>query len=387
MDSQKPAVALLRCDTYELGLLNKVITSAALAAGFPDVQGMRVLIKPNILSGAAPGKAVTTNPEFIAALIRFVRSHGASRVMVGDSPGWQAGTTAAKACGIYQATIANGAEWVDFVPGLPRPSRSGKLVRSFVLASILDECDLVINAPKLKNHRLMAYTGAVKNLFGLIPGFAKAGMHQRFPKKADFGTMLVDLAESVPCFTFMDGIVAMEGEGPGNGDPFLMKTVLAGTRPAFVDWVASQCVGYDPRKIPYLSDAFARAGGDADTLEVPTEPEKIDTMKTHAFKRLHYDSGSSVSLKEVPAFIRTILGKLIVDRPIFLPDPCIGCSACVRICPVKALALGKDEKLRNRVRIDDAACITCFCCHEVCPAKAIEIGKVRYRPREARKTT
>lgn len=380
-------VALLGCDSYDLDLLDSVLARAADIAGFPDIDGKRVLIKPNILSGAAPGKAVTSNPEFISALIRFARARGASRIMVGDSPGWQQGMAAAKACGIYQATIAHGAEWMEFSPGAPRPSPSGKLIKSFVLASVLEECDLVINAAKLKNHRLMTYTGAVKNLFGLIPGFAKAGMHQRFPSKIDFGTMLVDLAASVPCFTFMDGIVAMEGEGPGNGDPVLMKLVLAGSQPAFVDWAASQCLGYDPRKIPYLADAFGRAGGDPGRLELRTAPESVQTAAKAEFKRLQYDSGNSALLKEIPAFIRKIMGKFIIDRPIFLPDPCIGCSACVKICPVHALAIGKDESMRNRVRIDDASCITCFCCHEVCPAKAIAIGRMPFRPREARKTT
>jgi uncharacterized protein (DUF362 family)/Pyruvate/2-oxoacid:ferredoxin oxidoreductase delta subunit len=385
MDSIKPAVALLRCDSYDASLLDSVLASAADIAGFPDLRDKRVLIKPNILSGSAPGKAVTTNPEFIAALIRLVRSRGASRIMVGDSPGWQQGMAAAKTCGIYQATVANGAEWVEFSPGKPRPSPSGKLIKSFVLASVLDECDLVVNASKLKNHRLMTYTGAVKNLFGLTPGFAKAGMHQRFPNKADFGTMLVDLAESVPCFTFMDGIVAMEGEGPGNGDPFLARIVLAAQKPALLDWAASQCLGYDPRRIPYLADAFARAGGDPENLALFTAPESVSSVTAANFKRLHYDSGNSALLGEIPAFIRKILGRFTIDRPIFLPDPCIGCSACVRICPVHALALGKDKNLKNRVRIDDSACITCFCCHEVCPAKAIAIGKVPFRLMEARK--
>ncbi|HAP55182.1 MAG TPA: FeS-binding protein, partial [Spirochaetaceae bacterium] len=188
-------------------------------------------------------------------MLRFLWKRGAASIQVGDSPGHQNSRAVGKASGIFQAAMDGGASWVDFVPGEPRHAAGAKLVKSFRLASALDDCDLVVNLPKLKTHRLASYTGAVKNLFGLLPGLAKSSMHLRFSDKIQFGTMLVDLGLSIEnSFHFLDGIVAMQGEGPGNGDPFPLGLVFASKDAAALDWVAASTIGYDPRKIPYLRD-------------------------------------------------------------------------------------------------------------------------------------
>jgi ferredoxin len=258
------------------------------------------------------------------------------------------------------------------------------LVRGFALTAELAECDLVVNLPKLKTHRLMKYTGAIKNLFGLIPGLGKSGFHLRFPDSADFGTMLVDLAAAVPdCFTFMDGIVAMEGEGPGDGDPYELGVVLASAEPAALDWIAASCVGYDPRRLPYLVDAIGRTGRDPAAPIISVGPASLAELAVDDFKLLPYDTKGESTAGSLPAIAKGFLKRALMDRPIFDPRRCEGCSACVVVCPAKALELEKNGL--NRVLIDDKACIGCFCCHEVCPAHAIRIGKLFRRPSGARR--
>ena len=279
-----PRVSLLACAEYVPADLDEAIEQVAEFARFPDISGKRILVKPNLLKAATADKAVTTHPEFLAAVLRFLWKRGAARIVVGDSPGFQSGMAAAKTAGIYEAAISGGAEWADFTPGKPRSVPDAKLVKSFTLASVLDECDVVINLPKLKTHRLMNYTGAIKNLFGLIPGLGKSGMHLRFADKGKFGTMLVDLALSIPnCFSFMDGIVAMEGEGPGDGDPFKLGLVLASGDAAALDWTAARCIGYDPLRIPYLVDAFRRTGGNPVAPAIEVGPGRVADV---AAKRL-----------------------------------------------------------------------------------------------------
>ena len=389
MDFKAPArrVALFPCATYEPAALDAIIERAAEFAGFPDIAGKRILVKPNLLKTAPVEKAVTTHPEFLVAVLRFLAKRGAARLAVGDSPSFQNGLAVAKATGIWEATRRNGAEWVDFVPGKPRSAPEARLVKSFTLASALEECDLVVNLPKLKTHRLTNYTGAIKNLFGLIPGLGKSGLHMRFSDKGKFGTMLVDLGLSITeCFTFMDGIVAMQGEGPGDGDPFPLGLVLASGDAAALDWTAAGCIGYEPRKIPYLADALERRGWNPSAPEFEVGPNRVADVDARGFALLPYGGPPSAAIMAMPAFARPFIRKIIADRPIFHPVRCIGCSACVKICPASALELEKTRRGRQQIRINDEACITCFCCHEVCPAHAISIGKVLARmPREIKK--
>jgi len=375
-----PRVSLVSCAEYSPTALDEAIAQVAEFARFPDISGKRILVKPNLLKAATVDKAVTTNPEFLSAVLRFLWKRGAKRIVVGDSPGFQSGIAAAKTSGIYGAAIAGGAEWADFAPGKPRSAPLAKLVKSFTLASVLDECDFIVNLPKLKTHRLMTYTGAIKNLFGLIPGLGKSGMHLRFADKGKFGTMLVDLGLSIPnCFSFMDGIIAMEGEGPGDGDPFKLGLVLASSDAPALDWTAARCIGYDPLRIPYLVDALRRTGGNPVAPDIDVGPGNVADLAAKGFKLLPYEGPVSTAISAMPAFARPFIKRILADRPIFHPDLCIGCSACVKICPAAALELDKNRQGQHQIRIDDAACITCFCCHEICPAHAISIGRVLSR--------
>lgn len=380
-------VCLIACKGYEPALLDDAIERAAVFASFPDIRGKKVLVKPNVLNASPVDKAVTTHPEFVAAVLRFLRARGAAKIVVGDSPAWQTGSSASKTAGIYQAVELSGAEWIDFAPGKPRAAPEAKLVKNFIFASALDECDLIVSLPKLKTHRLMIYTGAIKNFFGLVPGLGKSGMHLRFPDRLRFGTMLVDLAMALPpSFTFMDGIIAMEGEGPGNGTPFRLGAVLASADPAALDWIAAQCIGYDPLKIPYLVDALERGGRNPQSPGISVGPLSVAQAAAKNFKLLPYERPASSSADRMPAFAKALFRKLTVDRPIFHPDKCIGCSACVKVCPADALELGRNRRGQQQIKIDDEACITCFCCHEVCPAHAVSIGKVPLRmPREKKR--
>ncbi|MBQ7991668.1 MAG: 4Fe-4S binding protein [Solobacterium sp.] len=48
-------------------------------------------------------------------------------------------------------------------------------------------------------------------------------------------------------------------------------------------------------------------------------------------------------------------------------DMCIGCGACVGVCPVTALSLDADGKSE----CNEDVCITCLACTGTCPVSAI----------------
>ncbi|MDH3961476.1 MAG: DUF362 domain-containing protein, partial [Desulfuromonadales bacterium] len=193
--------------------------------------GQNVLIKPNMLAGKSPEKAVTTHPEIVRQVILMAQSAG-GRISVGDSPGLGKPETVARKCGIMEVIEETGVHFAPFDESVPVILKTGTFHHLEVARETL-ETDVIINLPKLKTHQMMGYTGAVKNLFGLVVGMRKVRLHlQAGTDKAFFALMLLELAERFPpALSIMDAVTAMEGNGPGNGDPVQLGALLASTTP------------------------------------------------------------------------------------------------------------------------------------------------------------
>jgi len=374
----KTEVALVRCPSYEKADLDRALAEAVELAPLPELRGARVLLKPNILNAAAPDLAISTRGELLAAAARLLKAKGAARISAGESPAWQSHEAAARKSGIAAACEAEGVEWLDFTESSVYDCPRGARVKRFTLASALGEADLLVSLPKLKTHRLMRYTGAVKNLFGLVPGLQKSAFHMRFPSQEDFGYMLVDLALTAkPAYSIMDAVVSMEGEGPANGKPKKTGLVLASRDPVALDWIAASVIGYNPNELAYLVDACSRGDwisgpGDIDLRGLAVEeamPLNFDLVSPNAGARFFTDS--------LPPPLRRLARNAAVARPFFDRGKCVRCGGCVSICPPKALDFAPDPKAASgkRVRIDYDKCIRCYCCHEACPADAIRVAR------------
>jgi uncharacterized protein (DUF362 family)/ferredoxin len=378
----KTPVAIVRCPTYDPAVLDRAVAEAADLADMPDVRGRAVLLKPNILSASPPEKAISTRGELLASFARLLKSRGASRIMAGESPAFQSPSSAARRSGIAAACEAEGVEWLDFSAGAEYECPEGRRVKRFAFASALREADVLVSLPKLKTHRLMRYTGAIKNLFGLVPGLGKSGFHLRFPGVADFGAMLVDIAlASKPAFCLMDAVVSMEGDGPANGRPVDTGLVLASRDPVALDWIAASVIGYDPFELPYLVDAASRGAWISGPDDIEVRGLAIADARPASFELLPPYSNARFITELLPAPLRAFVRNATVARPFFDEAKCVRCGDCVKICPPKALELapaggaGGDRGRARRVRVDYDKCIRCYCCHEVCPKDAISLRK------------
>lgn len=321
----------------------------------------RVLIKPNLLAGKSPDKAVTTHPEIVRQVILMVQQAG-GLVTVGDSPGLGKPETVARKCGILDIVETTGAEFASFADSVPLAHETGTFHHLEVAKEAI-EADIIINLPKLKTHQMMGYTGAVKNMFGLVVGMRKVRLHlQAGTDKAFFALMLLELAERFkPALSIMDAVVGMEGNGPGNGDPVQIGGLLASPEPLALDTVATAIVNLPAERVwtQRVARQTGRRGVTIGELSLYGTPLKA--LQTSAFKPA---KTADINFG-LPVPVKNLLKNAITAQPEITPY-CKRCGHCVAHCPPQAMTLNM-----HGVDIDYGRCIRCFCCQELCPHAAI----------------
>lgn len=353
-------VSIRRVDLYQDDLLLQAVSEMYVAAGGPDPNGKKILLKPNVLADVPPERAVTTHPAVFRAMAYYLREQGAF-VLSGDSPAIHNPAFRAKGCGIRQICRELDIPWIDFM-------EDSFSYKGFRLAAILKEVDYVFSLAKCKTHEFAYYTGAVKNLFGLIPGFNKAMMHAKYPNRRVFAAMVVDLLDIIkPDFSLMDAIIAMEGAGPQNGQPKHLGLLLASTNCVALDVVTAQIIGYDPLDIPILANALQRGIQLNNIADIERDGGEIKDLKVKNFKRIAIERKYNFIYMGVRF---EHLRRRFDRRPVFDHERCILCKKCVQMCKAEALKVKND-----RIEIHDPNCIRCYCCHEVCPVSAIDIKR------------
>jgi uncharacterized protein (DUF362 family) len=122
------------------------------------------------------------------------------------------------------------------------------------------EADLIVSMPKMKTHHWVGYTGALKNLYGTIPGI-KYGWPKNVLHHAGIPETIYDINASLPkTVAIVDGIVAMEGDGPIMGSAKPMGLLVIGTNSTAVDATLGRIMGFDPARVGYLQLATNRLG-------------------------------------------------------------------------------------------------------------------------------
>jgi uncharacterized protein (DUF362 family)/NAD-dependent dihydropyrimidine dehydrogenase PreA subunit len=325
--------------------------------------GQKVLIKPNMLAGKAPEKAVTTHPSIVREVIRRVQSAGAVAV-VGDSPGIGSCRQVAQKCGILQVIEETGAKLARFTESVPIGG-SGESGHRLEVAQEVISADVIVNLPKLKTHQMVGMTGAVKNMFGAVVGMRKPHLHlQAGSDKARFACMLLDLCEKImPALTIVDAGLAMEGNGPGSGNPVWIGALLAGDDPVAVDAAALELLGLPPHRCWTQQVALERELRGSSLAHIRLVGTPVTDLRPPRFlpaKSTDVNFG-------LPSLFKKRLRRSLSAFPKIDPHLCSNCGQCVKHCPPQAMTL--DLK---RVRIDLDNCISCFCCQELCPEGAIE---------------
>jgi uncharacterized protein (DUF362 family)/NAD-dependent dihydropyrimidine dehydrogenase PreA subunit len=354
-------VSVVACETYEPDAVRQAVVAALAPLGGMGRfvrPGMRVLLKPNLLTPADLGRAITTHPAVVQAVAELVQEAGGT-ALIGDSPGGPGGDGRRVWSRTGMAGVAErgGARLVPF-EGVVWKRLNG---HDYFIARPVCEADLVINLPKLKTHILTLFTGGVKNLFGSIPGSRKREVHCRAPGVQDFSQALVDVLELVPpALTLMDGVLGQEGDGPGmGGTPRHYGCLAASVDPVALDAVITGALGYRPGEVLHLAQAEARGLGvsDLDAVRVVGDRRALD-FGTVSLPQAHW-------YFRVPAWVSAPVHRAMRLRPQLTPSACTGCGRCAEVCPREVITPGQPPSF------DLDGCVGCFCCAEICPQGAI----------------
>jgi uncharacterized protein (DUF362 family)/ferredoxin len=331
---------------------------------FPlKLQGMKILIKPNVLRSSEAKEGIVTNPAVLRAVVEKVETMKPASIIVGDNPGlfnYGANEECFRITGLmdaakgYYKNIGDDSRKVDFNPAfLPTVS---------VSRAVLD-ADIIISLPKFKTHGLTVITGAIKNSYGILPGAQKAWLHRESGNPIRFQEILVDVFRlRVPDLFIMDAVVGMEGNGPASPDLRDIGLMLASDNAVAMDAVVATMMGCESGRLRILQKAKEAGLGDYDlsTIEVIGELKPLPDFKLPPF------SGDVLLQNEA---IQTLIRNRTLMRPQADPELCTACGTCIEQCTVSALSVGND----NLPRVDADTCISCFCCQELCPEKAITL--------------
>ena len=356
-------VSIVRCADYS-DVPAAVERALALLGGIHRFvrPGQRVLVKPNLLSDRAPELACTTHPEVARAVVRLVRAAGAIPV-VGDSP-----SNVTKVERVWEKTGFRAMCDEERVPLLSLEKAGSESfsvdgIRFHVAKPVLD-ADVIISVPKVKTHVLTVLTAAVKNMYGIVPGFQKTTFHKLYPRPAQFGRALAAIYSRVaPALAVADAVVGMDGDGPSGGAPTALGFVAASGDGVALDLALCQLLGIDPRVVPYFAPLRALGVGVPDTGDVELVGDPVSALALPAFR-----TPSTLKFRLLPSALVRLVQPLFWIRP-RMTDACIRCGQCVKACPADALRLPPESK----PVLSPRKCVECCCCHEVCPVKAVRM--------------
>lgn len=375
MSENKVKVAACACNDYQPNNVQTAVDEVLANLGGIEkfvAPNSKVFVKVNLVRDMPPEKCGTTHPEVVIALVNQI-SKLTQNIVIGDSSGglytkaaMNAVYSKCKMTDVSVRTCAKLNDDFDFAVA----DINGESVKKCEITNSFLNADVVINVTKLKTHSFAGYTGAVKNLYGLIPGLVKVEMHSRYPDLGDFCNLLCDIerfASNKITLHVIDAVVGMEGDGPTNGKPKFLGQILASANPYALD-VAAVNLFAEPFEMPLLQVAKKRGLISDDLSAIDFDFEQWKVQRSKDFEVVAVNSADT--FLNMPEWVKKLAKKYLTKKVVPDAKTCRGCGKCATHCPAKAITVS-DKK----AHIAQKKCIRCYCCQELCPFDAIRFRK------------
>ncbi|MDD5567057.1 MAG: DUF362 domain-containing protein [Patescibacteria group bacterium] len=345
----------------------------------PDRLDAHIIIKPNLNNDINGLMGNATDLRVLAGVLRYLHSRGYSQIAIAEGP--NGGTVRRgidvfrrlrvdRLAAVYGATIID----VNSAPARRIQLPTGDMVE---IADLFWRAGIIINLPKIKTHWETGLTLSTKNLMGCIKGLSKKVMHNHLVTNLLAVNSLV-----VPAMHIVDGLLAMEGQGPGDGRPKRLNLLVAGTDNYLVDGVITKLVGFDLSDVTYIHAAIQTGHLTADDIRelsqirsitklIPSHQSRITKLATH--RRVTAVRNALRPVFQYP-LVNRLLVKLGIMQDIYVEQDdkitaldinssaCTDCDRCINVCPMK---------LNPRRQLNERQCIGCLYCVMVCPTAAI----------------
>ena len=286
MEKTKVAIVKGSKKPDEMEVEAMVRKAIELAGGLTNIvsPGNTVLIKPNIVVAKPTESGAVTDPRVCKAIANMVREVGARPIIAESS---MIGTDTEEAIQVdgYGKLREEGFEVIDLkkkgIETVKVPVPEGKSLRKVTLPKIVVDANVIISVPVMKTHDQAEVTLSLKNMKGVLPDVFKRKFHHVFgvfQGVADLCTVVK------PALAVVDGIIAMEGLGPTDGDPVEMDLIIAGKDPVAVDAVTSAVMGFENPEFGCVEAAVKSGVGTADLNKIEVVGEPIAKVQRR-FKR------------------------------------------------------------------------------------------------------
>jgi len=369
---KKAKVSIVKLDDYSSGKAYQAVQkSLQLLGGLENFlkPKSKVFVKINHISPPSPPeRGLVTHPVFTKEVLRLLKESG-HNVTFGDD------IQSKEEDGFLTTHYRQAGQELD-IPlinlkerGFREVNCRGEFLKRILISQVCLEADYIINLPKLKTHSFTIYTGAVKNMYGIIPYGLRLKYHRQYIKNDDFSQMLVDILSCMPPhLNIMDGVIAMEGEGPSAGNLRRVGVILVSSDAVALDAVATKIVGFNPMDVFTTFHAHNRGLGNGRIEDIEIIGERIQEVRVKNFK--HSAIAISLFRRKLPSFLYAYFQDQLALIPEVRKEKCTGCLECIEICPVEAAELHEELAWLDKKR-----CIHCMCCHEVCRDNAIKLKR------------